>query len=283
MEESHKDLRRAYGESLRHLDDLRRLGGSELAPIAGQIQFHLANMLSAAEKEVPVPTAHPKLYAIAKNSIAELIFAAFPAGNGVRSITQFIHPHASFVVLENALNDSQALLGLGARFNPIKVEFSLGLEGIDLSLELASDENLAKLRQQAYRLTQAFWRKKALLTYSLSERNAKACLTLSLRYATCASKELAYCVGNLEFDAIFSLYESTFSDVQALGEHHIVFINENGEASLHNSVAKLENIDNTFIHLPFLFRPLSLIISGRGKLAATQARNPQVSLFELFS
>lgn len=283
MEESHKDLRRAYGESLRHLDDLRRLGGPELAPIAGQIQFHLANMLSAAEKEIPVPAAHPKLYQIAKSSLSELLYNAFPAGEGVRAISQFIHPHASFVILENALSDTAQVVRFARNFKPRQVEFAVTTEGLELSLEIADGLNLAAMRQQAYRLTQEFWRKRALLTYSLSEKNTKAWLSFTLRYASCASKELVYCAGNLQFDAVFSLYESSLADIQALGQHHIVFINENGEASLHNNVPKLKKIDHTFIHLPFLFRPLSLIISGRGKLAEMQARNPQVSLFELFS
>ena len=61
MEESSLDLRKAYGETLRDLDDLRRLGGPSIAPIAGQLQFRLSNVFQAASSLRAKPHMFPQI------------------------------------------------------------------------------------------------------------------------------------------------------------------------------------------------------------------------------
>lgn len=282
MAETHRELRHAYGESLSHLDDLRRLGGPSLAPIAGQIQFHLARMLEVAEEQTPLPSMNPILYSLAREKFEQILCDSFNVQHGVHSLAQYFHPAISFELLENGLSDLPNIITLAQKFKPKAVRFSMDLSGIEISLAVSSNENLASLRPLAYKLTQIFLAKNSVLTYEIAEREGQAFIDLNLRYANQLSKNLAYQVGELEFDPILSIYESSETKVREVGAHHIISIDENAKVSLTQSLPEQDTFEKTFIHLPFLFRPLSIIISGRGNLTATRANSTRVSLFELF-
>lgn len=282
MEETSSNLRRAYGESLRQLDDLRRLGGHSVAPLAGQIQYHLASMLAAAESPQLLPLQHQNLNSIFQEKVSQILSLAFAAGEGVKSISEYYDSQADFSSWENLLNYLPSLCDLAKAFDPQAIEMRLEKDGITINLIPGENESASSYRKQAYRFTQELWQKSALLTYKIAEHNSRPWVNLEMRFADLKTQDSCFAINSLEFDPIFSHYLTGREEVKDIGPHHIVSIDENAVVTLHNKIPEQDNSEQTFIHLPFLFRPLSLIISGRGMLQAKHAKNSRVELFDLF-
>tara|TARA_R110000868_G_scaffold282927_4_gene543286 strand:- start:1232 stop:2083 length:852 start_codon:yes stop_codon:yes gene_type:complete len=282
LEETLGDLRRAYGESLRHLDDLRSLGGANIAPIAGQIQYHLASMLDVAQSATPLPTELPQLFKIFQNQITNTFYEQFKPGDGVRTLTHFLNPQAGFRVWEKFLAHESRIYALVKAFIPTKVSLSLEADGYVIGFEPSENDSIGEARKLAYRFTQELWQENALLTYTVSERNSRPWIEMTVRFAGFSAKDLSLIVGDLAFDPLFVNYMVSKDELAKIGEHHIVSIADNAVVTLHREIPEQDSCEKTFIHLPFLFRPLSLIISGRGMLQAKHAKYSRVELFDLF-
>ncbi|MBH47418.1 MAG: hypothetical protein CME71_04540 [Halobacteriovorax sp.] len=282
MEETQRDLRRAYGESLRHLDDLRSLGGANIAPIAGQIQYHLASMLEVAQSAEPLARELPQLFKIFQNQLINNLYNQFKPGDGVKTISHFLNQKAGLRVWEKFLTHDQSLYSLAKSFNPSAISLSLEADGFVLGLETNEAEDISEARKLAYRFTQDLWQENALLTYRVSERNSRPWLEIAIRFAGLSAKDLSLTVGDLAFDPLFVNYMVSREELVSIGDHHIVSISESAVVTLHREIPEQLTCEQTFIHLPFLFRPLSLIISGRGMLQAKHAKYSRVELFDLF-
>lgn len=282
MEESKQNLRRAYSESIQQLEDLRRLGGASLAPLASQLQYHLSGMMSAATAHFESPEDYPSIKSLIENQVGQMFLSTFPPGEGVQTISQRYQSDVPFSTWNNILRDLGMLLSMTKKMKITDIALTVEKDFFTLDLALPEQAGLVEIRSHAYAITQKLIAGHALLTYSIAEGASRAWLKLKIHYGESEHNGLSYFVDDLEFDTIFSHYETTFSQVKDLGQHHIIKIDKNGQVTLQENISEQSNFDETYIHLPFLFRPVSLIISGRGKLASTHARNVRVSLFDLF-
>tara|TARA_R110002049_G_scaffold304049_5_gene498929 strand:- start:1091 stop:1942 length:852 start_codon:yes stop_codon:yes gene_type:complete len=282
LEETLSDIRRAFGDSLRQIEDLRKIGGAPIAPLANQIQYHLTSMLDLAVSKDPLPAQYKNLTKIFKQQIIEKLNRAFPVGENVQRVSSYFDLTANFQTWDRALNHLEGLCQIANSFLPKRVDFRLENDGIVLLLEPSENANAQSCRKKAYQMTQALFEQKAILSYQVTENNNSAQIELRIRNSILETKDLSFCVGDLNFDPIFSNYVSDINSLASLGEHHIVKIDKNSKVSLQNSISEQDSLNATILHLPFLFRPLSIIIFGEGKLQATHAKNSRVELFELF-
>lgn len=281
MEETLRDIRRAYGDSLRQIEDLRKIGGASMAPLANQIQYYLTSMLDSAQSQGPLPIQYKNLTKVFKNQISSILFNAFPAGNGVNRLSSFFESTASFNVWENALIHVEKLSIIANSFAPTKVDFRLENDGVVLRLNPSDQADISACRVEAYKFTQELFKQKAILSYRLLE-DSDLSVELRIRYSVLEDKDISFNVDSLCLNPIFSNYVTTFDAIKNIGEHHVVMIDQKANVKLIKSIPDQDTLNSTMIHLPFLFRPLSLIIFGEGSLQAKHAKNSRVELFELF-
>ncbi len=282
MDETTSDIRRAFGDSLRQLEDLRKIGGAPIAPLANQIQYHLTSMLNIAVSKDPLPVQFNNLTTIFKQQIKEKLNNAFIVGKSVQRLSSYFDSTAGFETWEKALNHLEGLCKVANSFNPTRIDFRLENDGIVLLVVPGTNTDIHNSRKETYKFTRELFEQNGILSYRVDEKAGNAEVELRIRYSILNTKDLSFSVGNLNFDPIFSNYMSDYEKISHLGEHHIVKIDENATVKLLNKVSEQDSLNATILHLPFLFRPLSIIIFGEGKLQATHAKNSRVELFELF-
>ena len=281
MEETLRDIRRAYGDSLRQIEDLRKIGGASMAPLANQIQYYLTSMLDSAQSQGPLPVQYKELAKVFKNQISDLLFNTFPAGKGVNKLSTYFDSTASFIIWENALSHLKRLCAIASAFCPTQVEFRMENDSLVLKVKPSEKADIKSCRVEAYKFTQELFMQNAILSYGICG-NENELIELRIRFSVLDDKDLSFNIDSLCLNPIFYNYVTTLDVLKSLGDHHVVMIDQNANVKLVQSIPDQDTLNSTMIHLPFLFRPLSLIIFGEGSLQAKHAKNSRVELFELF-
>jgi len=281
LEETLRDIRRAYGDSLRQIEDLRKIGGASMAPLANQIQYYLTSMLDSAQSQGPLPVQYKNLTQVFKNQINSTLAKAFPTGDSVKRLSSYFEQTAGFYIWENALAHTERLTTIANSFAPTQVDFRLENDGIVIKLNPSDQANISACRVEAYKFTQELFKQKSILSYTICEKSELS-VELRIRYSVLEDRDISFNVDSLCLNPIFSNYVTTIDALKNIGEHHVVMIDQNANVKLLNSIPDQDTLNSTMIHLPFLFRPLSLIIFGEGSLQAKHAKNSRVELFELF-
>jgi len=169
-----------------------------------------------------------------------------------------------------------------------KVTLIVGKEGIKLRGKIGYDESLGDKREKIYSMYRKLFAKNAMLTFDVNrqEHETKMDLTLNLILDTFTGK--AFCIQlpeknlTLGFPAIFSNFSRDIEERVLISDHTCIEITEDLNVRRYSSIPKdlITSNHHEIIYFPFIFRPLSFIIPGMGKLLPIRLQHGRCVLFE---
>ncbi len=135
------------------------------------------------------------------------------------------------------------------------------------------------LRKNSYELTRKFLAREVFLTYKLHSVDSSEGPEFELNFDFSNDNSKVYHIDltdqygfYLAFTNTFSNYLCTLGDLEKIPSHMCVEITNKLSIKKHKSSDLKELFqeadDKTILHFPFLFRPLSMIIPGRGSITS---------------
>ena len=258
------------------LEDLAQLGPYTNAPIIGRAYHHFALMKAQVDEQLAGAIFSPPLRKFFHQGLVYLLrdhldcSAEFPAGD--------IH----FTQWDKMLAALPILIKIAKCLPWLKVEkttFQNGLISMQGKVP-AEDVTLPNKRSTIYQYFRQLLGLQSLLTFNLSnsltEDKPELVLQLDLRH----QEDLVYHVpvgDGICFSSIFPYYKAQdWAAISALGPHLCLIIHPDGQSEELGHIP--EQFRETFpaaelLHFRFLFRPVSLIIPGKGEIISAQAED----------
>ncbi|MBP5297216.1 MAG: hypothetical protein J6Y94_07805 [Bacteriovoracaceae bacterium] len=265
------------------LEDLAQLGPYTNAPLIGRAYHHFSLMKAEMDEQLAGAVFSPPLRKFFHQGLVYLLrdhlgcLAEFPQGD--------IH----FSQWNKMLAALPILIKIAKCLPWPKVEKTLIQNGLIIMQGQvpAQDAALVNKRSTIYQYFRQLLGLKCLLTYDLTdpsvtaevaqgETNPQLTLQLDLRHR----EDLVYHVpvgDGICFSSIFPSYKAPdWAAVAALGPHLCLVIHPDGQSEELGHIP--EHFRETFpsaelLHFRFLFRPVSLIIPGKGEIISAQAED----------
>ncbi len=260
------------------LEDLYKLGDSNISPILDRLHFHFSEVYREATETQKLSHSHSHIVEWLEKRVDDY----------VKTFYDSLNCHCEFKYIKNIENLSleswNNLFEVFPKFISLATLFyqsgNVTLSVVDgacrLRCELNPDELISK-REETYRLYRFFFSKHCLLTYKIIESDHKIEIEFELNTQEQVKDKkynLAYDIGPefvLGLPDGFSRYKQSLSDFLEIankGKHPIFIINED------LTLIETDHVSHEFfgkdwngeiLHFAFLFRPISFIISSKGK------------------
>ena len=283
-----RQLDRHYKQGLQTLEDLYKLGGAELSPLLDRIHFHMGAIKRDATESIESLESFKNLKGFLESQVdrqVERLFLSsregcqFNYSKKTDSMTLF-----DWERVVDLLPYSFDLMNL-FKFAG-NVELSFNENELALIGEVNAEFNFTSIREDVYSITRKLLSEKALLTFDVFETSNEDQYKLSLKldYSHREDRYFVYELGKqndqvIAFSNSFENYKISEEIAGELSEHLCLYVDSD------LNLQKLSRIPEyafeadwkgEFIHFPFLFRPVSLIIEGKG-LAMTKATFEELS------
>lgn len=289
-----KDYQSEFQKSLDVLEDIQYLSSFSVAPLLGQAYFHLSEFKRKADARSKKSISEFKEISKALDEKLELIVCEFFSNKSKFKSFEFKKDIAKidlnkWNVLFEVLPEILSVVSLFNYHGMAEVQ--MNENRVLISGMVLQDSTLEMHRRLIYVITRKLLRKKVLLTFSLSESGRGGLTRLELKADISHQDDLIYKVLFkpsfqdqivVGFSNIFCNYRRNFDDVKMLDEHAVIEILSDLSVMQKEKIpdySSTESANKEFLHFPFLFRPISIILPIKGNLST----DPFLNLLDLGS
>jgi hypothetical protein len=270
-----------FEKSLDALMDIQMLSEFSVSPLVSNAYFYLSEMKRKADS---ISSGQVSQFESVSKVLDEKLTSIMDEhfGNKGRFKDYKLFKNTKKIDLKKwnlILETIPEILSVTTLFNyhgAIEVRFDEGR--FVVSGLILEDGNIQASRKLIYVITRKLLRSKILLTFNL-EKTARTGLfklvlkadlshdeSLVYRVPFQLSSKKTYFVG---FSNILYRYRSNLEDVNLVGEHNVIEINNDITMKHFIGLPELSRMDSAnkeILHFPFLFRPLSIILPMKGSL-----------------
>ena len=266
-----------FSKALEAIEDLYTLGNAELFPLFDRLFYQVGELSrfdsSALDLDTPRYNSIEKLFEKHAQRLVQTYFGSLKGHCHVDLLSNLEGVGLARVDLICELLPH--IFNCGDLFN-FKQNLLIELNKSDITFKGKIDlpENLESLRIDCYRLSRTFLDLGVLFTFESLEADSESLYDIVFKFAMPDDDSLLLGVrlGEqrwLSFPAMIAKFRVAPEALKGIGKHKIYTIDKNYQL---NNIDP-ENIDEfclksqvTALHFPFLFRPISLIISGESTM-----------------
>jgi hypothetical protein len=266
-----------FSKAFEAIEDLYALGGTELYPIFDRLLYQVGELsrlnTSSVDPGIPRYNGVEKLFRGHAERLVQIYFGSLGPNCHVALSSQLKDTSVSQIDLICELLPH--VFNAGSIFNFQKnLSIELKSNAIIFKGKVELSEDLEKLRLDCYRLSRTFLDFRVLFTFESLEADAESLYDIQFKFSIPeeTSQIFAVEIGTqrwLSFPRVIGSFEVEPECLKSIGSHKIYTIDESFQLMPIN----LSNVDEftqksgvTALHFPFLFRPISLIISGKGSV-----------------
>jgi len=277
-----KNFQHDFENSLKALEDIQYLSEFSISPLIGQMYFYLSEMKRKMDAEsIDSIRAYNQVARVLDQNCIQIVDGFFSDKTKFKEY-DFIKSTQNISLKKwNLLLDIiPECLSVVSLFNYHgKVEIYLNENRLLISGHIRQDSKLEMSRKFVYVITRKLLKKKVLLTFKLEASGRTGLYHLDLKVDISHEDQLNYKVlfklnskqhHIISFSNVFCSYRSLLDDLQQIGSHHIIEINNDLSITHSSTVPDLnrrESANKEILHFPFLFRPVSLILPIKGHLS----------------
>jgi hypothetical protein len=289
-----KDL--AYTNSIAAIEDLRSLVASDFKPVADLALFHVQEFKQQSDYDWCInQDSFTQVNAILEKQIKSL-FDFYSSTNKFVSKVHFSHDRKSFDLQswDRMLTTLDLILRSMSFFRFIGPMF-VRLQANQLSIQAPFKKMKCEgeIRVRLYSLIREFLKKETLFTFGLNQKNGHEYLSLNFDFSHRNDEFIVFETETrpLAFSSILKRYEVKNNETLQDLKHQVVIVDSSYQLSLNeripNDILSSNQVNGSGIslyHLPFLFKPLSLIILKRAEVRSELKENSYyVDIFSLIN
>jgi len=278
-----KELIYNYIQGMDVLDDIQTLSNNGLTPLINQASFHLSEVRRKAEKSINNIESFQKVSSFLEDTLDCMIRNFF--------LDKFPGRQLLYQKTENpiGLKVWNRLLGvLPPVLTVVQVFPFIGTINVQVREDKVIFRGLAKVngdiqkyRKLIYAMTRKLLAQESLFTFKVEDAGKEGMYWLELSLDVSHDVSKVYRVDLREkhgvllgFSSIFKNYSLPISEVENLGRHLCIEINDEMKVEKFYRIPDhyLKTFgDRELLHFPFLFRPVSLIIPKRGNVVSANS------------
>ncbi|MBL6988390.1 MAG: hypothetical protein ISR65_01355 [Bacteriovoracaceae bacterium] len=267
-----------YHKAMDSLEDLYQLADSSVIPIINRAFFYLGEIKDKSENEFIFEQKYEHIANFLESSVSKMISSFLMKNYGSKKIFHKQNGTISFKKWNVLLNVLPTVFSI---INLIKYESRISLvlseKWIEIKGDIGINFNLQSLRHKISDLLVVLFKNNIPVTYKLDETESTSFYEMSLFIDITHDENLHYIVDMKEELGLYLAFSNTFSnyslsdlnDQRLLVKHLCIEINENATISKYDFFPKRycrATLDKDIFYFNFLFRPVSLIISKKGKI-----------------
>jgi hypothetical protein len=289
-----KDL--SYNHSVAAIEDLRSLVASDFKPVADLALFHMQEFKQQSDYDWCInQQAFSQVNSTLEKQIKSL-FDFYSTTNKLISKVHFNHDRKTFDLTSwdrmlSTLDLILRSLSFFRFYGPISVQLKSNQLTVQAAFKKMKCEG--EIRVRLYGLIREFLKKETIFTFNLNENNGLELLALNFDFSHRNDEFLVFETDSrpLAFSSVLKRYE--LKNKESLGDmkHQVVIVDSSYQLSTYDRIpmeflnSNLANGSSiSMYHLPFLFKPLSLIILKRAEVRSELKENSYyVDIFSLIN
>jgi hypothetical protein len=264
-------------KALEAIEDLYTLGDASLYPLFDRVFYQVGELSrldnSTQDQRTPKLERVHELFQKHAERLVQMYFGSRPQACQV-SFTSDLS-NASMTRIDFICELLPQIFNCGAIFN-FQKNLSIDLKTNEVSFKgkVSLTSDLDKLRMDCYRLSRTFLEHKVLFTFESLEADTDSQYDIKFKFSMLEESTRVFAVKLgpkkwISFPNLIGGFEIELSRLKTIGNHKIYTIDENYQlkASCLSDVEEFTMKERAIaLHFPFLFRPISLIISGEGTM-----------------
>ena len=271
-----KDL--SYNNSVAAIEDLRSLVASDFKPVADLALFHIQEFKQQTDYDWCLnQQAFTQVNSILEQQIKSL-FDFYSSTNKFITKVHFNHDRKTFDLkswdrMLSTLDLILRSLSFFRFYGPISVNLKSNQLSVQAPFKKMKCEG--EIRVRLYALIREFLKKETLFTFGLSQNSNQELLTLNFDFSHQNDEFIVFETETrpLAFSSILKRYE--VKNIESLRDlnHQVVIVDSSYQLSTSDKVPmeflnsnQVNESSISMYHLPFLFKPLSLIILKRAEV-----------------
>jgi hypothetical protein len=273
-----RDYLYEFEQGVGALEDLGRLTGHDFSPVIIRAYHHFSEMKRKAREKIEFFPPESSIRLFLEKSVQQL-WQEFKVHEKKIAQLDLVMNAAELTLIQwNRLLDCISIFMNIVRALPFcdNCSVTLDQDGISFKGNLLKDSagEMQNKRVEIYALLRQTLRKEAPVTFELNSDGAME-LFLDLRHRD----DRIYLVElpkpinlKIAFSSILEGHRVSSSKLDQLGRHFCLEINSQGVLRKYDQIPEHfeeELVNKEIIHFHFLFRPISLIIPGRGEILST--------------
>jgi len=286
----------SYSNTIAAIEDLRSLVAADFKPVADLALFHVQEFKQQSDYDWCINQSDfSQVNSILEKQIKSL-FDFYSNTNKTISKVYFNHDRKSFDLKswDRMLSTLDLILRSMSFFRflgPMEVRLQANQLTIQAPFKKMKCEG--EIRVRLYSLIRQFLRKETLFTFGLTQKNGQELLSLNFDFSHRNDEFIVFETGMrpLAFSSILKRYEVKNKEILKDLKHQVVIVDSSYQLSMNDrlpdEVLSTEQSNTSGIslyHLPFLFKPLSLIILKRAEVRAELKDNSYyVDIFSLIN
>ncbi len=278
-----KELIYNYSQGMDALEDIQSLSGNSLTPLINQASFHLSEVRRKAEKSVSNIESFKKVSTFLEDTLdcmmKKFFLDKFP---GRQLLYQKTQSPISLKVWNRLLGVLPPVLTVVQTFPYIgTINVQVREDRVVFRGLAKVNTDIQKYRKLIYVMTCKLLKQDSLFTFKVEDVGREGYYWLELCLDVGHDVNRVYRLDLREkhgvilgFSSIFKNYSLPISEIENLGRHLCIEINEDMKVDKFYRVPShyLKSFgDRELLHFPFLFRPVSLIIPKRGNVVSASS------------
>ena len=263
-----------FSKALEVIEDLYALGDADLYPVFDRLFYQVGELSRISDESLN--DALPKfnnvhnLFEIHVQRLVKIYFDSLPVGCQV-SFTSCL-AKASMARVDFICELLPQIFNCGSIFNfQESLAIDLREDEIFFKAKVELPVDLENLRMDCYRLSRTFLDYGVLFTFQSLEADGNSQYDIEFKFSLPEESSRVFGLELSEsrwisFPSLIGKFEVDPTELKSIGNHKIFTIDENYQlkaTSLCDAEQFIKKERVTALHFPFLFRPISLIISAK--------------------